>query len=268
MDQIEIGKIKFNLNKLDDSDSIGTMLHHAVLLSNMPESSQRMMIGRHALQRLQTRHNQLMPVSKIRVVENLINNGKAEINIVNKLGETPLHMCRNLEVARLLLERGAVMNICEITGKMPLFTYILSAHYDMCFEMLKNGCDLENIDRLGNSLFNVLIKSNAPLKLILLLLEAGLAFEKEEWVRNKQYTQVLVEKYPELIKLIEYKLKNPPSLKEAARKSLRTHLNKVNNSKSIVSSVLKMDKILPSTLQDYVLLNLNKNRYDGVLLMR
>jgi hypothetical protein len=263
------GRVEFDLNLLEDADSVGTVLHHAVLLSNMAHTTR--LLSRRARARLISNgsdddscSSQIQPVHKVRIVESLIDLGKAEINIVNKLGETPLHMCRNIAVARVLLDKGAIMNIREITGKMPLFTYILSAHYDMCVEMLKNGCDLENIDRLGNSLFQVLIMSNAPLKLILLLLEAGFAFEKEEWVRNKQYTQVLVEKYPKLVKLIDYKLKNPPSLKEIARKSLRVHLNKINHSKSIVSSVLKLDKILPTALQDYVLLNLNK--YERLLI--
>jgi ankyrin repeat protein len=255
LDQIVKGNVQFDLNLVEEADSVGTVLHHAVLLSNMAANTR--LLSRRA--RHISNGEEIMPIHKVRIVENLIDYGKAEINIVNKLGETPLHMCRNIEVARVLLDKGAIMNICEITGKMPLFTYILSAHYDMCVEMLKNGCDLENIDRLGNSLFQVLIKSNAPLKLILLLLEAGFAFEKEEWVKNKQYTQVLVEKYPKLVDLIDYKLKNPPSLKEIARKSLRIHLNKINNNKSIVSSVLKLNKILPAALQDYILLKSNKH---------
>ena len=274
LDQISKGKVKFDLNLIDESDSVGTLLHHAVILSNLAEST-RLQMRRNRRQRdgrSEEENKKIVPYSKeifnhskVKIVENLIDFGKAEINIVNRLGETPLHMCRNIQVGRLLLDKGAVMNICEITGKMPLFTYILSAHYDMCVEMLKNGCNLENIDRLGNSLFQVLIKSNAPLKLILLLLEAGIAFEKEEWVRNKEYTKVLIEKYPKLVSLIDFKLRNPPSLKEIARKSLRSHLNRINKNKSIVNSVLKLDKIIPTTLQDYILLNLNK-KYEHLLI--
>ncbi len=254
-------KVNFDLNLIEESDRVGTLLHHAVILSNSTNSCQLTQQQnnnrrpnhkrKHSTSQKDDEHaKQIMLYSKLKIVENLIDYGKAEINIVNRFGETPLHMCRNIQVGRLLLDKGAIMNICEITGKMPIFTYILNAHYDMCIEMLKSGCNLENIDRLGNSLFQVLVRSNAPLKLILLLLEAGLAFEKED-------SKVLVEKYPKLIKIIDFKLKNPPSLKELARKSLRSHLNKVNNSKSIVNSVQKLEKFIPTALQDYILLNLN-----------
>lgn len=197
--------------------------------------------------------------SKIRIVQNLIEEGGVEINIANKMGETPLHMCKNVQVCRMLLDNGAKMDLCEVTGKMPLFTHLISANYDMCIEMLKNGCNLENKDRLGNSLLYALMNSNAPVKLISLLLEAGISLGKEEWLKQRQYPKRLVQKYPKLVNLIEYKLKNPPTLKEIARKSLRLHLSQINRSKSILNSVSKLEKHLPSTLQDYILLNLNKS---------
>lgn len=247
--------MKFDVNLIDDK--VGSLLHYAVILSNLQTERNRTRID-------SASNNQIVPVSKLKIIENLLSYGRANINIVNKLGETPLHMCRNIPVGRLLLDNGASMNICEVTGKMPLFTYILSSNYEMCIEMLKNGCGLENIDKWGNSLFNALINSNAPASIIALLLEAGISFNNEEWVKRRNYPQKVVEKYPKLINIIEYRLKNPLSLKELSRKALRDHLNKVNQSKSILNSVFKLEKVLPTSLQDYILLNLNK--FESILL--
>lgn len=249
--------MNFDVNSIDDR--VGSLLHHAVILSNLNNFSGERNPNKINLEP----NNQLVPVSKLKIIENLVSYKRIDVNIVNRLGETPLHMCRNIPVGRLLLDKGASMNIREVTGKMPLFTYILNSNYDMCIEMLKNGCDLENIDRLGNTLFNALINSNAPAGIIALLLEAGISFN-EEWVKRRNYPQKVVEKYPKVIDLIEYRLKNPLTLKELSRKVLRDHLNKVNKSKSIIGSVFKLEKFLPTTLQDYILLNLNK--FESILL--
>lgn len=240
------------MNLIDDR--VGSLLHHAVILSNL----NNLPAGQETNNINLVSNNQLVPLSKLKIIENLVSYERIDINIVNRLGETPLHMCRNIPVGRLLLDNGATMNIREVTGKMPLFTYILNSNYDMCIEMLKNGCDLENIDRLGNTLFNALINSNAPAGIIALLLEAGISLNNEEWVKRRNYPQKVVEKYPKVIDLIEYRLKNPLTLKELSRKVLRDHLNKVNKSKSILGSVFKLEKFLPTCLQDYILLNLNK----------
>ena len=189
--------------------------------------------------------------AKFKIIESLIAFG-VEINLVNKLGETPLHLCRNVDVCKLLLNNGAIMNFKEITGKQPLFSYLLRANYDICVELIKSGCELDTTDRLGNTLLNTLMNSNAPIKLILLILQAGIGLKE---FQKKIPEKIL--KDPKLFKEIEFRLKNPTSLKEIARKSLRLHLNRINHYKSIVNSVSKLEKLLPSSLQDYILLNLN-----------
>ena len=227
LSQIQSGKVEYDLNRIDDS--VGSILHHAVILT----------------QQLNNNSN------NVEIIKRWVDNEGVEVNIKNKLGETPLHMTKNVDVARILLNKGAVMNICEITGKMPLFGFVLNDRFDVCMEMLKNGCDIENIDRCGNSLLYAILNSNAPLKFILLLLEAGVSLNKQEWKDKKCR---ILRKYPKLAKAIEYRSKNPPSLKELSRRSLRLHLNKINQSKSIVKSVTKLEKLLPSSLQDYILL--------------
>jgi hypothetical protein len=101
------------------------------------------------------------------------------------------------------------------------------------------------------------INSNAPIKLILLLIEAGVDL-KEEWILKKQYPKNMVKKNPLVVNAIEWRLKNPAPLKQMARNILRVHFFKINKRKSIVNSVNKLEKLLPSSLQDYIFLNLNK----------
>lgn len=275
IDQFISGKVTADLNIIDDS--VGSLLHYAVMLSNFESQCPQ-------------KQFKLSFSPQYLIVASLVNLEQCEINITNRLGQTPLHMCKNLEVARVLLDKGASMSIRECTGKQPLFTFICSAHYDsrlyeMCVEMLKRGCDLNNVDRLGNSVLHaLLLNGNAPLSLIWLLLEAGLTIDKVDLLQKDEYPNKklikfrlifksilkskiliiceffsrLLQKYPKLVNLIEYKLKNPPSLKALARNSLRMHLNKVNSSKSILNSVKKLENLLPSTLQEYILLNLNQ----------
>jgi ankyrin repeat protein len=248
-----------DLNFIDDS--VGSLLHYAVVLSSFNTSQethqtlhQVVAYNSSGSKRMRTPNepNSFCLNDETQVIEILIESG-AEINSINKLGQTPLHICKDLRTARLLLHNGAIMNTCEITGKTPLFTFICRANYDICVEMLKNGCTIENIDKLGNTILFAILHNNAPIRIILLLLEAGYPLNKEEW-------QKLVSKYPKLVKLIERKMRNPASLKELARKALRLHLNKINNNKSILNSVNKLKEHLPSSLQDYMLLNIKSDK--------
>lgn len=149
------------------------------------------------------------------------------------------------------------MNHTEVTGKIPLYSFLLRANYDICIEMIQNGCVIDTTDKFNNSLLYTIMNSNAPIELILLLLEAGVGL-KEDWIAKKQYPNKLLKKHPKVIKAIEWRMNNPLSLKQLARASLRTHLNKINSSKSIVNSVNQLEKMLPSSLHKYILLNLKE----------
>ncbi len=93
-----------------------------------------------------------LSIAKVKIIEMIVECADVEINLVNKLGETPLHMCRNIEVARLLLNKGACMSITEVTGKIPLYTFLLRANYDIFIEMIKIGCEIDTHDRFNNRL--------------------------------------------------------------------------------------------------------------------
>lgn len=145
----------YNINQIDDT--VGSILHYAVILSNIDETDK-------SLQALKQNE------AYLKAIDSLIRGG-SEVNLVNKLGETPLHLCRNCSVVDLLLSYGAQLDVKEITGKTPLFTYFCRANYEMCIELLKHGSELEIIDRLGNSLLYAVIHSNAPIKFIVLLIK-------------------------------------------------------------------------------------------------
>lgn len=238
----QIGKVDYDLNQVDNS--VGSLLHYAVILSNLENSlvAKKSELKRDISDYLTT-------------IETLIENG-IEVNLPNKLKETPLHVCRNRSVADLLLTYGARMDMVEITGKTPLFSYFCRSHYDLCLELLKHGSEIEIIDRLGNSLFSFIAHSNAPIQFIVLLMEAGISFNKEPWVsNNKTFPQRLRKKYPKLMNYMQWRARNPYSLKEICRKAVRSHLYNVNSNKSVLNRVLHLP--VPTTLQDYILFNLN-----------
>ena len=91
MTQVKLGRVNFDLNLVDES--IGSLLHYAVILCNVNNIASG--------KQLQTTNDlnlsELLksPISKIKIIEALIETG-VEINSSNKLGETPLHMCKNL----------------------------------------------------------------------------------------------------------------------------------------------------------------------------
>jgi ankyrin repeat protein len=81
LDNIKSGHVDFDLNFIDES--VGSLLHYAVILCNVQNN----------LNKLNLKELLDSPISKVKIIELLIEFG-AEINSINKLGETPLHMCR------------------------------------------------------------------------------------------------------------------------------------------------------------------------------
>lgn len=220
------------------NDSVGSLLHYAVILSNFEENSSQQQNLKNYLE----------------TIETLIGCG-SEVNLKNKFGETPLHLCRNSSVVDLLLNFGAQMNVKEITGKTPLFTYICRSNYESCLQLLKHGSEVEINDRLGNSLIYVVAHSNAPIQLLVLLLEAGINLNKEPWFDQKLFPSRLKKKYPKLVKFMEWRARNPLKLKELCRKAIRNHLYEANRNKSVISRVQNLP--VPVCLRDYMLFNLN-----------
>ena len=72
-------------------ESVGTLLHYAVILCNVNN-----LVNGKKLQTTSDLNLKALldsPISKVKIIEALIDYG-AKVDSTNKLGETPLHMCR------------------------------------------------------------------------------------------------------------------------------------------------------------------------------
>lgn len=77
------------MNLIDKS--VGSLLHYAVILSNVNNIERGKRIR--TAQDLNLKEILESPLSKVKIIEALIDFG-VEIDSANKLGETPLHVCR------------------------------------------------------------------------------------------------------------------------------------------------------------------------------
>lgn len=74
---------------------------------------------------------------------------KAELNMQDDMGYSALHACvisNNFDCARLLIQAGANINLCDNIGNVPLF-YVSNNAFDMLHLLLSHGadCDTKNI---------------------------------------------------------------------------------------------------------------------------
>ena len=93
------------------------------------------------------------------IIEFLINNG-ADINSCQSyLKETPLHrICARvkpkIDIAQLLLDRGAKVNAENISGKTPLFYCSFSYSVELLNLLLKYGADINHRDKYKNTILH------------------------------------------------------------------------------------------------------------------
>ena len=88
------------------------------------------------------------------IATNLIN--RNNINQQDYKGETPLHYCAayfNLEIAELLLQKKAQINIIDKYGNNPLWVAVFNAHgdYRMVKLFLKYNANIQNKNRANRS---------------------------------------------------------------------------------------------------------------------
>jgi ankyrin repeat protein len=94
-----------------------------------------------------------------KVIELLINNG-ADIHSNQSITkETPLHrICARIkpkiDVVTLLLERGAKVNVENISGKTPVFHCNFSYSVELLNLLLKYGADIKHTDKYNNTLLH------------------------------------------------------------------------------------------------------------------
>ena len=93
------------------------------------------------------------------IIEFLINSG-ADINSCESyLKETPLHrLCARanprMEMIRLLLDRGAKVNIENIAGKTPIFYCNFSYSLELLDLLVKHGADINHTDKYNNTILH------------------------------------------------------------------------------------------------------------------
>ena len=93
-------------------------------------------------------------VTRNDIATNLIN--RNNINQQDYKGETPLHYCAayfNLEIAELLLQKKAQINIIDKYGNNPLWVAVFNAHgdYRMVKLFLKYNANIQNKNRANRS---------------------------------------------------------------------------------------------------------------------
>ena len=96
-----------------------------------------------------------LPCCRNDIATNLINRN-ININQQDYKGETPLHYCAayfNLEIAELLLQKKAQINIIDKYGNNPLWVAVFNAHgdYRMVKLFLKYNANIQNKNRANRS---------------------------------------------------------------------------------------------------------------------
>lgn len=82
--------------------------------------------------------------NKKAIVQHLIDKS-ADLNLQDDMGYSALHACvisNNFDCAKLLLQSGANINLCDNIGNIPLF-YVSKGAYDMLHLLLAHGANYE-----------------------------------------------------------------------------------------------------------------------------
>lgn len=93
----------------------------------------------------------------------------------NDLGKTPLFFAvtfDQMDVAKLLVDRGANINAKDITGLTPLHVAAFMGHKDMVVFLLEKGVPIESLDNFGDTPLHVAAYKDRP-EVFELLLSRG-----------------------------------------------------------------------------------------------
>ena len=89
---------------------------------------------------------------------------KANINIKNKINETPIHFAvrsRNLDNIDILLTQGVDLSLANIHGETPMFYAMVTGNLSIIKMLYNNNSPLIGVDKDGNNLIHYCIK-NCP----------------------------------------------------------------------------------------------------------
>lgn len=79
----------------------------------------------------------------------LLLDNEADVNIADKMGDTPLHIAARLQdsyIVQLLLNEGADENAGNVRGQTPLHVAVETAQPDNVRELLAAGADVNIVD--------------------------------------------------------------------------------------------------------------------------
>ena len=109
----------------------------------------------------------------LNLIKYLIENG-ANINIANKIGQTPLMIAisaNNIMLSKYLLDRGADINIKNKYGQTPLMLAVESNNPSTVKWLIEKGADVIEKDTQGKSAISYIVSSNYEPSIIDMLLE-------------------------------------------------------------------------------------------------
>jgi ankyrin repeat protein len=100
-------------------------------------------------------------------VKRLLSIRNINVNVKNdERGSTPLHYAAlhgHIEIARLLLQNGADVNVKSDRGRTPLYCAAWNGHIDVFHLLVENGADLEAQDNTGmRALHRAAYNGNLP----------------------------------------------------------------------------------------------------------
>ena len=86
---------------------------------------------------------------------------KANINIKNKVNETPIHFAvrnNNIDTIDMLLSQGADLNIATIDGEIPMFYAMKTGNLRIVKMLYNNNSPILSLDKKGNNLIHYCVK--------------------------------------------------------------------------------------------------------------
>jgi ankyrin repeat protein len=119
---------------------------------------------------------------------------KANLNITNKLSETPIHFAvrsKNINNIDALLTQGVDLTIANNNGETPMFYAMTTGNLRIITMLYNSGSSLLGVDKLGNNLINYCIKncpsykedddtvSNSKSEIIKFLIDHGINTEQK-----------------------------------------------------------------------------------------
>ncbi|KAK3598057.1 hypothetical protein CHS0354_042430 [Potamilus streckersoni] len=175
------------------------------------------------------------------------------IDHINDDGNTPLIIAArsdNSSICQTLISHGAYLNFQdERFGETALSASVYFGRENNAQALLSHGADPDIPDfRKTTALYWSIF--NCREKTLRLLLEAGVKLTQRDLANYPRNIRVM--QNPELRKMLNDYVSEPPSLQQACRTKVRTHLKHLSQGKTIAPFILQLE--IPSKLKKFLLL--------------